>query len=585
MNRPPQAQSDSTGFRLAIPSGPSQLREKIGEACSEWDGKHGTDRLWNRDPSLWTDQDEASWLGWLEIAATQLENRDRFRQIAETARGHGFHHALLLGMGGSSLCGEVLRRTLGRVEGYPDLRVLDSLNPAQIRSTAERCDERKALFIVSSKSGSTLEPNLLKDYFFHRARESVGPRDAGAHFAAITDPGSSLERVAIEDRYGAIYHGKPDIGGRFSALSDFGMVPAAVSGFNVTELLLRAEGMKHACGPEVPAAENPGILLGIALGVLARAGCDKVTILTSPGLQSLGGWLEQLVAESTGKVGTGLIPVVGEAIGGPDQYGTDRFFVYLRLAEEEDAVQAGAVASLERAGLPVACIGLDDPLDLTREFFRWEVATAVACSILKVNPFDQPDVEASKIKTRSLMTVYEESGTVPADLSIAEEDGLKLHADRRTADAIGRATSSRTIAGYLAAHLNRLGPGDYFALLPYIECRDEYTEILQSVRHRVRDRKKVATSVGFGPRYLHSTGQVHKGGPNSGLFLSITAEATADLSIPGRDYSFGIVEEAQALGDVRVLSQRGRRVLRVHIERDLLGGLKRLRDLVMQLLP
>ncbi|PYM60781.1 MAG: transaldolase, partial [Candidatus Rokuibacteriota bacterium] len=489
----------------------------------------------------------------------------------EDVKRAGFKHILLLGMGGSSLCPELLRMTFGRLPGFPELHVLDSTDPAQVRAFERRIELKDTLFIVSSKSGSTLEPNIFEQYFFERVRQTVGAAEAGRHFVAITDPGSKLREVAERDRFRHVFSGDPSIGGRYSALSDFGMVPAACMGLDVARLLGEAARMAHACASCVPAAENPAVVLGTIMGVSARHGRDKVTLIASPGIRDLGAWLEQLLAESTGKDGRGLIPVDRESLGVPAVYGTDRLFVYLRLESAPDAEQDAAVAGLEAAGQPVVRIAVPEPYAIAEEFFRWELATAVAGSILGINPFNQPDVEASKVRTRKLTEEYERTGRLPAETPILEADGVKLFTDAVNAAAL--APGGHTLAGVLRAHLARVRPGDYVALLAYVEMTEAHEAALQAIRTSIRDRRRVATCLGFGPRFLHSTGQAYKGGPNTGVFLQITGDVAADLPVPGQAYTFGIVKAAQARGDFEVLAERGRRALRVHLGSDVAAGL------------
>ena len=560
---------------------PGDLEGRVKESLEEWRVTGKVRRLWARDASLWTGGDEGDWLGWLGITDDQLAHLQHLEAIVQEVRADGFTHALLLGMGGSSLCPEVLRETFGRIPGFPDLHVLDSTDPAQIRAVEGRIDPARTLFIVSSKSGSTLEPNIFEQYFFERVGQAVGSDEAGRRFLAITDPGSKLQRVAERDRFRRIVFGLPSIGGRYSALSDFGMVPAAVMGIDVPAFLDRADRMVHACAPSVPPAENPGVVLGTILGLLGKGGRDKVTIVASPGIAGFGAWLEQLLAESTGKQGKGLIPVDRERLGPPEVYGNDRLFVYARLEPRPDPEQDAALEALARAGQPVVRIPLADPYDLAAEFFRWEIATAVAGSILGINPFDQPDVEASKTATRTLTAEYEAKGSLPPETPILEEGGLALFGDPKNARALAeRAGGDRTLVGYLRAHLGRLGAGDYVAILAYLEMSDGNRARLQAMRHAVRDAKRVATCLGFGPRFLHSTGQAYKGGPNSGVFLQITCTDAADLPVPGQAYTFGVVKAAQARGDFQVLAERGRRALRVHLGADVRAGLGALEEAI-----
>ena len=433
----------------------------VKHSLNEWRAHGNVTRLWGRDASLWTGSDEAQWLGWLDVVNDQLAHVDRLIQLTETSRISGFSHVLLLGMGGSSLCPEVMTMTFGKTAGFPELHVLDSTDPAQVKAFESKIDLKKTLFIVSSKSGSTLEPNILKQYFFSRVEELLGRPEAGHRFIAITDPGSKMQRTAEDDGFRDVFFGRPTIGGRYSALSNFGLVPAAMMGVDVVKLLKHADEMVSSCMPAVPVEENPGVVLGAILGVAAKEfGRDKVTIVTSPGIHDLGAWLEQLLAESTGKGGKGLIPIDREILGKPDVYDSDRLFVYLRLSAAPDASQDASVEALEGAGHPVVRIALDDLYDLGREFFRWEIATAVAGSILGINPFDQPDVEASKVATRKLTDEYERSGALPAETPIFAGDGIKLFADEKNAGALANAANGdKTLAGYLRAHVNRLGVG------------------------------------------------------------------------------------------------------------------------------
>jgi transaldolase / glucose-6-phosphate isomerase len=550
---------------------PESLAAAVKSGIADWQAGGKMKRLWDRDASLWTGNDEAKWLGWLDIVDEQIAHRDQLRKAEE---GAGFQHILLLGMGGSSLCPAVLRMTFGKISGFPELHVLDSTDPAQIHEFENQVDLGKTLFIVSSKSGSTLEPNIFKQYFFERAKKNVGADKVGSHFIAITDPGSQMQKVAEGDRFRSIYFGRPSIGGRYSALSNFGMAPAAVMGLDTKKFLDRTAEMIRACGASVRVEENPGAVLGIILGTAANSGRDKVTIIASPAISDLGAWLEQLLAESTGKKGKGIIPVDREALADPEAYGNDRIFAYVRLESGVDAEQDAKVAALEKAGQPVVRITIADTYDLGQEFFRWEIATAVAGSIIGINPFDQPDVEASKVATRALTSAYEKSGSLPPETPVVEDGGIKLFTDEiNVAELAKVAGKDKSLAGYLKAHLGRIKAGDYFGLLGYIQMNAEHQASLQAVRHAVRDDKRVATCLGFGPRFLHSTGQAYKGGPNSGVFLQVTCDDSIELQVPGQKYTFGIVKAAQARGDFQVLAERGRRALRVHLGRNLKSGL------------
>ena len=562
---------------LAIGAGSPALQTAFDAEMEHWRGGGLIRRLWAGDKSLWTGATEGQWCGWLTVVEKELAGVDRLEAFATKIAQRGFANIVLLGMGGSSLGAEVLGESFSRQPGWSHLHVLDSTDPAQIAAVERAVDLDNTLFIVSSKSGSTLEPNILMEYFLERVGMVLGEADAGDQFVAVTDAGSALERRAEQRRFAGVFHGVPSIGGRYSVLSKFGLVPAAAMGLDVRRLLQTAQRMVYSCGSDVPPAENPGVQLGVAIGTAAaRFGRDKVTVVASPSIAGLGNWLEQLLAESTGKRGRGLIPVVGEALAPPEHYGDDRFFIYIELDGHADLEQRRAMAAIESAGHPVARVVVADAWHLGQEFFRFEVATAVAGAIIGVDPFDQPDVEASKVKTRALLEQFEKARELPRQQPLISEDGLALYADPRDAAALGPQTS---VAAYLRSHFARLRAGDYVALLAYIERNEAHTRALNAIRVRIRDRTRGATCLGFGPAFQHSTGQVYKGGPNTGVFLQITCGDQADLDVPGRDYSFGIVKSAQARGDLRVLVERGRRVLRVHLENVELG-LRRLSSAV-----
>ena len=510
-----------------------------------------------------------------------MESLDQLESFAMTVRDEGYRHVVLLGMGGSSLCAEVIEKSfgkLGKENGFPDFRILDSTDPIQIRELERAISIEDTLFIVSSKSGSTLEPNILFDYFFGRVKECVGRSDAGSHFIAITDPGSSLEKRAKEIGFREIFFGDPSIGGRYSILSNFGIVPAALMGVRIKEFLAHTLHMVHACGSDVSASENPALILGAILGTLGRSGRDKVTLVCSRDLEGFGAWAGQLLAESTGKQGHGLIPIVREAVLSSEGYGSDRVFIYIRSDSSIDHELDAKISALESADQPVVRISIPGIYNLGQEFFRWEAATAVAGAILGINPFDQPDVEASKNETRSLTDQYEKTGSMPTEIPVFQNDDIQIFDDQ--ANYSGNKNDKSDVSDFLRAHFNRINPGDYFAILAYIPMNSRDDELLQQLRAQVLRVKKVATCVEFGPRFLHSTGQVYKGGQNSGVFLQITSHDVADLSIPGHRYTFGVVKAAEARGDLAVLSQRHRRVLRVHLRRDPDSGLQCLRQAV-----
>jgi len=552
---------------------PEKLEGLVKATLDDWTKNEKVRRLWQRDASVWTGSDEGQWLGWLDITEKQLAQLDAFKKVAADVKKAKFKHALLLGMGGSSLCPEVLRMTFGKIKGFPALHVLDSTDPAQIKAIEAQVDLKSTICIVSSKSGSTLEPNIYKQYFFEQIKKKVGAKEAGNRFIAITDPGSKMQQVAEADKFRHIFFGVPSIGGRYSALSNFGMIPAAVMGLDVAKFLKNTQEMVKACGASVAADKNPGVLLGAILGTAAREGADKVTIISSPGISDLGAWLEQLIAESTGKQGKGIIPVDREKLAKPEAYGNDRVFAYLRLETKPDKKQDAAVAALEKDGLPVVRISVKNTYNLGQEFFRWEIATAVAGAIIGINAFNQPDVEASKIETRKLTSEYESTGKLPPESPFFEAEGLKFYVDPKNAAAL---RGPATLHDLMKSHLNRINAGDYFGVLAYITMNEANEGALQVIRHNVRDAKKVATVLGFGPRFLHSTGQAYKGGPDTGVFLQITCDDKIDLPVPGQKYTFGVVKAAQARGDFAVLAERGRRALRVHIGKNVRADLGKL---------
>jgi transaldolase/glucose-6-phosphate isomerase len=550
---------------------PADLEGDVKAAIEDWRKNGKVRRLWAGDASLWTEADEANWLGWLNIVSDQLKAVAQHEALAEDVKNGKFKDMLLLGMGGSSLGPEVFAETFGSKPGFPKLHVLDSTDPAQVKRFEEAVDLKSCLFLVSSKSGSTLEPNIFKAYFYEKAKEAVGETEAPKRFLAVTDPNSSVEKMARAAGFRAIFHGLPTIGGRYSVLSNFGMVPATATGIPPKQFFETTAEMVRSCAPSSPPSENPGVVLGTIMGVCQRHGRDKVTVLASKGIADFGAWLEQLLAESTGKNGKGIVPVDAESVGAPSVYGSDRLFAYTRLASDKDEEQDKAVAALEAAGQPVVRIIVNDPIQLGQEFFRWEMATAVAGSIIGINPFDQPDVEASKVKTRELTTAYEQTGKLPPESPFASFDGVELFADPRNEGELKPQATS--LVATLKAHLGRAKAGDYVAMLAYIDRTPVHIEAMQKMRHRVRDTKKLATCLGFGPRFLHSTGQAYKGGPNSGVFLQITCSDPADLPVPGARYTFSVVKAAQARGDFDVLADRGRRALRVHLAGGVEAGL------------
>jgi len=562
---------------------PATLEKNVEAAIDNWTKEGKVARLWSKDATLWTNTDEAKWLGWLDIVERQQADLAEFAALAADIKSAGFKQALLLGMGGSSLCPEVLTVTFGHQAGYPTLHIVDSTDPEQVAAADKAVDLSKTVVIVASKSGSTLEPNILKQYFFARMQEVVGKEKAGSHFIAITDPGSKMEQVAKADGFRKIFYGDATIGGRFSALSNFGIVPATVIGLDVPQFLAQAKTAVDAAKSD-KVADNAAVHLGLILGTTHNAGQNKLTILTSPEIYDLGAWMEQLIAESTGKQGHGITPVDRETLAAPEFYGNDRVFAVVRLKSGDNAALDAGVAALKEAGQPVVEIEIDGLYEVAGQFFTWEIATSVAGSVIGINTFNQPDVEASKIETRHLTDEYEKTGKLAVHVPIAEGDGLKIYADEQYAAVVASKDGDGNIPSPFAViknHIAQIGVGDYFAPLAYIHMTAQNEAAIQSFRIAVRDGKKVATCLGFGPRFLHSTGQDYKGGPNTGVFIQITADHAADVAIPDAKYTFGVVIDAQAAGDLAVLQQRKRRAIRVHLGTDVAAGLKTLGEAVL----
>jgi transaldolase/glucose-6-phosphate isomerase len=539
----------------------------VDQRVSRLEQEKFKDRLWRKDAGLWTQDSETqkqvkNALGWLHVPEKMEANLACLRAFTQEMREAGFRHVVHMGMGGSSLAPLAFQRIFSPGPYGLPLMVLDTTSPATIREIENQVNLEETLFIVASKSGTTAEPRAFADYFYDRLRHLKGKR-AGDNFLAITDPGSPLVKVAAERSYRWVLCNFPDIGGRYSALSFFGLLPAALMDLDIMGLVGQSLRMLHACSACVPLKENPGVALGTALGELAQGGRDKVTFLVPQAVAPLGMWLEQLLAESTGKEGTGLLPVAGEPVGDPSVYGDDRFFVYFRLEEEEDQKLAHGVEALRRAGQPVVTIRLDGRLALAQEFFRWEIATAIAGAILKINPFDQPNVQESKENTKRLLQEVREKGYLPEDKADLIDPPLSLYGQK----------ASQTISAGLSHFLGQARPGDYVALLAYLPENATTAPALENVRLRLRDTLRLATTLGYGPRYLHSTGQFHKGGPNTGLFILLTAAERDDLPVPGQPYTFGVFQQAQALGDLESLQQHGRQVVRLHLGDDLVHGL------------
>ncbi len=537
-----------------------KYQPQVDAALAQIETDNIIERIWAMDHTVWKPQPDeiTNRLGWLRIAEAMKEELPRLDDFVQSLRREGYTHALLLGMGGSSLAPEVFRKTFGVKEGYLDFAILDSTDPGAVLAWADRLDMEKTLFIVSTKSGGTVETNSFFKYFYNRAVDALGADQAGPHFIAITDPGSKLVDLAARYNFRQTFLNDPNIGGRYSALSFFGLVPAALIGVDVGLLLERAS-----------AGEALAVQLGAIMGELAKAGCDKLTLVSSADICTFGDWVEQLIAESTGKEGRGILPVVGEALGHPAEYGPDRLFVYLRL--QTDHSQDAAILALEHAGFPVVRLVMEDLYDLGAQMFLWELATAVAGYCLRINPFDQPNVESAKVLARAMVAAYQEEGRLP-ELPAAIRDGISVYGE----------IQDSTAEGALHTFLKQAQPGAYIALQAYIQPTDESDASLLELRLRMRQATRLAVTTGYGPRFLHSTGQLHKGDAGKGLFIQLTADIHQDAAIPdaagesASSISFGVLEQAQALGDRQALLDAGRNVIRFHLGADPLANMARL---------
>lgn len=531
-------------------------------------------RLWQRDPRLWStkpavQENIANSLGWLDVVDRVEKRLGEIDTFIRGVKGAGFKHAVHMGMGGSSLAPLVFQKMFAGSPGGVPVEILDSTDPHTILDLERRLPPAQTLFIVASKSGTTSEPNAFMEYFFQKVKAVKGAR-AGENFVAVTDPGTSLVKTAEDRRFRHTFLNYADIGGRYSALSLFGLVPAALMGVDITAVLHRARTMLQASSADIPARDNPGLILGAVLGELARVGRDKITFLTQGSMTALAMWIEQLLAESTGKEGRGLVPVVGEPAGGPHVYGQDRLFVYIGMkASGANSLQRSAEV-LQDAGHPVIRLEIEDRLDVGQEFLRWEIATAYAGAILGINPFDQPDVQESKEKTTALLEQLQATGSLPTGGPTLAKGPIEFYGD-------GNPESPEKLVWDL---FSRTGPGDYFCIQGFLPELAEVDEALEHIRVRVRDRLQIATTNGYGPRFLHSTGQLHKGGPNTGVFLQITSDDEEDADVPGTGYSFGALEKAQALGDLETLKGRGRRIVRAHLRGRPLESLRALQEVL-----
>jgi transaldolase / glucose-6-phosphate isomerase len=533
-------------------------------------------KLWAKDPSPWTNDPQAAEiikhaLGWLDIPQHLMEHVPDLLDFAQEVKRE-FDHVVVLGMGGSSLAPDVMADTFGQLEDWPELHVLDSTAPTQIQELDEAIDLDQTLFIVSSKSGTTTEPNAFFAYYYDKIAKRFGVEKAGDRFIAITDPGTAMVDVARGHKFRRIFENDPNIGGRYSALSFFGMVPAALAGYDVKLLLDRGLGAMHANDKTVDPKNAPGVRFGAAIGGLATSGRDKLTIITHPDVAAFGAWAEQLIAESTGKLGKGIVPVEGEELGSPDEYGNDRVFVYVGSNLPDPAAGVDEkLRALESEGHPVIRLAMNDEYDLGEQFYTWEIATAAAGSILGINAFDQPNVQESKDNTKALLDVYHRQGSIPEPQANVTGDRFDI-----TYLAGSKDTRAESIASALASVFRQVTPGDYVAICAYVSRNAEHIALLDELRLKIRKAEDVATTVGFGPRFLHSTGQLHKGGPNSAVMLQITDDEPSDPPIPGMNVGFRTLLAAQALGDLQSLDKRNRRGARIHLKGDTEGALRAL---------
>jgi transaldolase/glucose-6-phosphate isomerase len=565
----------------------------VSETLERITNSRMVERIWSRDPSVWKEEPKhqtiiSNALGWLTVVESMEDRVDDLKAFADSIRQDGFQHALLLGMGGSSLCPEVLRRTFGRSNGFPELLVLDSTVPAAVLSTERQIDPSKTLFIVASKSGAKIEPQVFLKYFFDKASRALG-RSAGQNFIAITDAGSPLEREAGVREFRRVFLNSAEIGGRYSALSYFGLVPASIAGYDIETLLHRASEAARSCRL-TDYRSNPALLLGAALGALWTMGRDKLTLIIPPPLASLGLWIEQLIAESTGKESRGILPVATESLGSPSVYGKDRIFAVIATRNSIAAQMEATLGEVGASGHPVIRCRLADEFDLSGEFFRWEFATAVLGAVMGINPFDQPNVEESLTNTARQLDRYRQHGALPEQALLAEQDGIRLYSNDNALsnpalrEAAKTFTAPGEIATILTAYLKTLQFSDYVAITAFLEETEATSILLERLSSEIRNAKHVATTIGYGPRFLHSTGQLHKGGPARGLIVQITADDSVDVSIPGEPYTFGVIALAQALGDFESLGSRGQRVLRVHLGGEISGGLSTLCEVVQKVL-
>lgn len=564
---------------------PGKYKVKIDKELKRLEEKNIVKRIWERDPTVWKEEKEfdaliKNRLGWLTLPVTMRPHLEDINTFTTDVIKEGFKYAMVMGMGGSSMCPEVCLETFGVKEGYLKLIVLDSTDAGTIFDFENSIDIDTTLFIVPSKSGSTIEVDSFFRYFFDKVKSKKGA-GAGRQFVAITDPHTHLEALANENGFRKIFSNPADIGGRYSALSFFGLVPAALIGVDVSKLLYNAEDMMTECTISNP-SKNSGALLGVAAGELAKKGRDKLTFIITKKLNSFGYWVEQLIAESTGKEGKGILPVEGEELGKPSSYGKDRVFVSINLEKASGAAKK-FIKSVEKKNFPIINIDLKDVYDLGGQFYLWEFATAVMGEVLGINPFDEPNVKESKDNTSEVLNYYKENKKLPEQQPVSESGDIKIYFDEKlfakklpSKNKIGKWKADDYINFFLSSFVK----GDYIALMAYIQRSKTGEKLLQKIREIIRVRTGGATTVGYGPRFLHSTGQLHKGGPDKGLFIQIVSDDSKDIEIPGQPYSFGILKQAQATGDFQSLIQHKKKVLKINLGSDITKGLEELYTLV-----
>lgn len=561
---------------------PGPLSDRVDRAIEEAQASDVVKRIWRKDAALWKTDEAANKiiknaLGWLTVPDEMIGVADELLEFADLIRRRGFRHVMVCGMGGSSLCPEVLARTFGHQAGFPELLVLDSTDPDVLASFSERIEIEHCLFVIASKSGTTTEPTVFYKFWYDQL--SKRRPNPGENFIAITDPGSPLVDTASELGFQRMFLNQADIGGRYSALSYFGMAPAALMGIDIRQFLERAKQAEQSCSAVMPARGNPGLQLGAIIGECANAGRDKLTLLLEPQIRTLGLWIEQLLAESTGKDGKGILPVAGEPIGSLSAYDDDRVFVSISVGSTSPETKA-KLDVLAGGGHPIIYRELVDIYDLGAEFFVWEFATACAGWRLGINPFDQPNVQEAKDATKELLSAFVSHGKLAEQTKLVADDLVVVYSQ----EPAGESLPSSSVSDALRAHLATIGPGDYLAFLNYVEETPEIDNELEKLRIHLRDATKCATTIGYGPRFQHSTGQLHKGGPDTGVFFQITANDKVDFPVPGEPYTFSILKKAQALGDFRALVAHGRRAIRVDLGNDTLAGLRHLHELITQAL-